>query len=180
MYNKHFYIGGFNMNQKIYTPEEIAQLLQISKHTVYELIKRGELVAFKVGNKMRIEEQALDSFKRNQSTNQRKNSNHAKKTSSKKSAKSKVPISTNTNSLRMAGSHDILLEKFCQTVHDDESIPLTIQASFIGSLEGSMALYRNECDVAAIHLFDPKSKEYNLPFIKQFFASEPISVLHFT
>ena len=29
------------MEGKAYTPDEVAQLFQISKHTVYELIKRG-------------------------------------------------------------------------------------------------------------------------------------------
>ena len=38
-------------------------------------------------------------------------------------------------------------------------------------------LYRNLCDVATIHLFDPVSKEYNLPFIKQLFVHEPITVM---
>lgn len=167
-------LGGFTMSQKIYTPDEIAQLLQISKHTVYELIKRGELVAFKVGNMMRIEEQALDSFKKNQSTSRPKEEKNIKN-----EEKNLIFSSGSPKNLRLAGSHDILLEKFCQSLHKDDSIPLTIQTSFIGSLEGCMALYRNECDVAAIHLFDPKRKEYNLPFIEQFFPSLPITVLHF-
>ncbi|UCZ53501.1 helix-turn-helix transcriptional regulator [Bacillus shivajii] len=151
------------MGDKIYTPEEIAQLLQISKHTVYELIKRKQLIAFKVGNKMRIEERELESFKNQQSTVNRD------------------PLHSNEqSSLRLAGSHDLLLEKFCQDIHQNEQHPLRIQTSFIGSLEGCMALYRNECDVAAVHLFDRKSRTYNLPIIEQFFSSSPITVVHFT
>lgn len=53
------------MEEKAYTPDEVAQLFQISKHTVYELIKRGELQAFKIGNKMRIEHAELERFKNN-------------------------------------------------------------------------------------------------------------------
>lgn len=51
------------MDRKAYTPDEVAQLFQISKHTVYELIKRGELQAFKVGNKMRIEHSEIERYK---------------------------------------------------------------------------------------------------------------------
>ena len=51
--------------RKAYTPDEVAQMFQISKHTVYELIKRGELQAFKVGNKMRIEHAEIERYKEN-------------------------------------------------------------------------------------------------------------------
>lgn len=40
--------------RKAYTPEQIAELLQISKNTVYELISRGEIVAKKFGKLYRI------------------------------------------------------------------------------------------------------------------------------
>lgn len=39
-----------------YTPIEVAEILKISKYTVYELIKRGELAAYRVGRKVRVEE----------------------------------------------------------------------------------------------------------------------------
>ena len=34
---------------KAYTPDQVAQMLQLSKNTVYELINRGEIVAKKIG-----------------------------------------------------------------------------------------------------------------------------------
>ena len=39
---------------KVYTPEQIAEMLQLSKNTVYELIGRGEIVAKKIGKVYRI------------------------------------------------------------------------------------------------------------------------------
>lgn len=41
-------------NQQIYTPEQVAELLQLSKNTIYELISRGEIVAKKIGKVYRI------------------------------------------------------------------------------------------------------------------------------
>lgn len=38
----------------MYTPEQIAEALQLSKNTVYELISRGEIVAKKIGRVYRI------------------------------------------------------------------------------------------------------------------------------
>lgn len=41
-------------NQKVYTPEQVAQLLQLSKNTVYDLINRGEIIAKRIGKVYRI------------------------------------------------------------------------------------------------------------------------------
>lgn len=38
----------------VYTPQQVAEILQLSKNTVYELIGRGEIIAKKIGNVYRI------------------------------------------------------------------------------------------------------------------------------
>lgn len=42
------------LNTKAYTPEQVAQMLQLSKNTVYQLISRGEIIAKKLGKVYRI------------------------------------------------------------------------------------------------------------------------------
>lgn len=39
---------------KLYTPEQVADILQLSTNTVYSLIKRGEIIAKKIGKVYRI------------------------------------------------------------------------------------------------------------------------------
>lgn len=39
---------------KAYTPEQVAEMLQLSKNTVYGLIAKGEIVAKKIGKVYRI------------------------------------------------------------------------------------------------------------------------------
>jgi excisionase family DNA binding protein len=46
-------INGANIS-KVYTPEQVAEILQLSKKTVYELIGKGEIVAKKIGKSYRI------------------------------------------------------------------------------------------------------------------------------
>jgi excisionase family DNA binding protein len=53
-------MSGFNQPL---TVREVARALRISRFTVYDLIKRGTLPAFRVGNRLRIEPQALASYK---------------------------------------------------------------------------------------------------------------------
>ncbi|AOM83841.1 substrate-binding domain-containing protein [Salisediminibacterium beveridgei] len=157
------------MDHKIYTPDDVAKLLQISKHTVYELIKRQELTAFKVGNKMRIEEKQLEAYM----------DRHSTFIDQTKDTPTAVEVDTvSDHVIRLAGSHDLLLEKFIQRVFEDPDYSLHIHSSYIGSMEGCMALYRGDCDVASAHMLDPESGDYNLPFVKRFFAGESVSVYH--
>ncbi len=155
-----------SLENKAYTPDEVAQVFQISKHTVYELIKRGELQAFKVGNKMRIEEQELERFKESTKAPAKK----ATVTEPAASEHSSLPI-------RLAGSHDFLVEHLVKQA--SSAVNQQIQPIFIGSLEGLMMLYRGQADIAAIHMLDPASQEYNVPFINRLFIYEPISLLRF-
>ncbi len=52
-------------NDILYTPEEIAHKLKISKYTVYEMIKRGDINAHKVGRSLRISGEQLDAYLNN-------------------------------------------------------------------------------------------------------------------
>ncbi len=51
------------MNKDVlYTPEEIAQRLKITKNTVYEMIKRGDLDAHRIGKHLRISEAQFELY----------------------------------------------------------------------------------------------------------------------
>ena len=51
------------MNEDIlYTPDEIAQKLKITKSTVYEMIKRGDLDAHRMGKHLRISNSQFDIY----------------------------------------------------------------------------------------------------------------------
>jgi excisionase family DNA binding protein len=47
------------LQPKVYTPEQVAEILQLNKSTVYKLINRGEIMAKKVGRVYRIPKQSL-------------------------------------------------------------------------------------------------------------------------
>ena len=42
------------LQPRTYTPEQVAEILQLSKNTIYELIGRGEIIAKKIGKVYRI------------------------------------------------------------------------------------------------------------------------------
>lgn len=47
---------------EIMTAKQVAELLKVSVWSVYELVKRGQLQAFKVGRKIRFSSQAVEAF----------------------------------------------------------------------------------------------------------------------
>ncbi|MDO8573185.1 MAG: helix-turn-helix domain-containing protein [Candidatus Daviesbacteria bacterium] len=42
------------ISTRVYTPEQVADILQLSKNTIYDLIQRGEIIAKKIGKVYRI------------------------------------------------------------------------------------------------------------------------------
>lgn len=49
-------------DEELYTPEEIAQKLKLSKYTVYEMIKRGEIAAHRIGRSLRISSSQFETY----------------------------------------------------------------------------------------------------------------------
>lgn len=48
-----------NSKMSVFTPEQVAEILQLSKNTIYGLIGRGEIVAKKIGKVYRIPVQSI-------------------------------------------------------------------------------------------------------------------------
>ena len=47
------------LQPRTYTPSQVAEILQLSKNTVYELISKGEIVAKKIGKVYRIPQSSI-------------------------------------------------------------------------------------------------------------------------
>jgi len=46
----------------LYTPEELAKKLKLSKYTIYEMIKRGDIQAHHIGRSIRVSQSQLDLY----------------------------------------------------------------------------------------------------------------------
>lgn len=49
-------------DEVLFTPEEVAQKLKLSKYTIYEMIKRGEISAHRIGRSLRVTESQLQTY----------------------------------------------------------------------------------------------------------------------
>lgn len=155
------------MDEKsLITAEDAAKILKISKYTLYELVKRGEIPARRIGRQLRFDPANLQ---------QHRQGNAEQPLSSEwdKNTKQTIP----QNSLRFVGSHDPVLELLIDFLKNSSG-KINLVPSFKGSMDGLIALYRRKAEIAGIHLWDDQTEEYNLPFIHYVLPGESVAVVN--
>ena len=88
------------------------------------------------------------------------------------------PIEAIRQSVLAMGSHDPMLDLLGQYLAA-HSLGYRLTSAHVGSMGGLVALKRHEAHLAGIHLLDPASGEYNIPYIHQYLSSEPVQVITF-
>ncbi|NLP43553.1 MAG: helix-turn-helix transcriptional regulator [Peptococcaceae bacterium] len=161
-----------------YTPDEVAKILKISKYTVYELIKRGELAAYRIGRKFRIERPDLEAYI--QSKKSQASAPASNMSTSVETAISEIPSPAAyphpSEELIICGQ-DIILDVL--TRHLVKYRPtLRVLRNYIGSIDGLTALYRGQANVATVHLWDSDSDDYNLPFVRRLMPGHQATVIN--
>lgn len=159
----------------VLTPIEVAEILKISKNTVYELIKRGELNAYRVGNKVRVDLSDVEEYKNNTKTIKTKENvttyNHP--VNSNISIPYEIPQS---NGFVICGQ-DIILDILSRYL---ERHPDGVQAlrSYVGSYDGLYSLYHNKVKIATAHLWDGETNDYNISYVKRLLPGIPSVIIN--
>ncbi|BCJ87119.1 helix-turn-helix transcriptional regulator [Effusibacillus dendaii] len=160
------------------TAEEAADLLKISKYTLYELVKRAELPAQRVGRQLRFHRDELNQILRGSVV--------ATGTADSQQESSEInllPDDRNTSirqyaaDLRFVGSHDPVVEMLAEFLKY-ASPSVVLDCAFTGSMEGLHSLYQGEAELTGIHLWDEKTGEYNLSFIEYLLPGESVTVVN--
>ncbi len=151
-----------------YTPEEVAKILKISRFTVYEFIKRGELTAYHIGRKLRIEAADLDIFmKKTKGTNQPASQPTDQMTT--------IPLSSQ-DGLIIYGQ-DAALDVL--TRHLEKQMPhVRFLRSYNGSMDGLIALYRGTANLITTHLWDGDTGEYNTPYVRRLLPGQRALIIN--
>jgi putative molybdopterin biosynthesis protein len=145
-----------------YTTEEVAKLLKISKLTVYDLIKKGELASYRVGKQMRVDAADLDAYKSRSKSGQ---------TYAPKMDQDGTPIrpqsslNPSSRSLVITGQ-DVSLDILAKHIASKSS-DLRPLREYVGSLDSLISMYRGEADIVSTHLLDGDTGEYNLSYIRK-------------
>ncbi|WP_019851401.1 helix-turn-helix transcriptional regulator [Desulfitobacterium sp. PCE1] len=180
------------MSNVTYTPEEVASILKISKFTVYEMIKRGDLSAYRIGRKFRIESADLENYIRRSkgdcSTSSSGNTinlplsgdappsgpDGREKTTDTHPA---FPGSTLPDQSLVICGQDIILDILTRHLHKQFPQVLFLR-QYSGSLDGLIALYRGQANVVTTHLWDSDTNEYNIPYVRRLLPGHPACIIN--
>ena len=167
------------------TPLEVAELLKITKNTVYELIKRGELPSYKIGKKIRIDMHDVEEYINSQKSNS-KPSNNGNITNSplntninnnSYSTANNISLNNKSNSEIIISGQDILLDILARYI--EEAFPdYTVLRSYKGSYNGLYDLYNNKVSIASCHLWDGDKDEYNIDYVKRLVPGTPCVLIN--
>lgn len=149
------------MNDDIsYTTEEIAKLLKISKLTVYDLIKKGELPAYRVGKQMRVDSSDLEAYK-----TKAKGGQPAAIKPAFEAARQPAFVSGGARPIVVTGQ-DISLDILVKFI-EKKTPSFRPLRSYVGSMDSLISMYRGESDIVSMHLLDGDTLEYNIPYARK-------------
>ena len=150
------------MTREMFTTKEVAEYLSINEKQVYRLIKEKKIPATRITGKWLFPKNLIEEWIMS---------------NARESIAMEPQRNAPENQLVIAGSNDIALEllvKNAALTHPQ----YTISISNIGSLAGLIALQNGSCHIAATHLLDLETGEYNSSFIKKHFPELKIVLLN--
>lgn len=150
------------MGKEIFNTKDVAEYLNINEKQVYRLIRENRIPATRVTGKWLFPKHLVDEWL---VTSARENIGVT--------LKPKPPH----NRVVIAGSNDLALELLTNKLASQHP-NYTVSVSNIGSLAGLIALQSGNCDIAASHLLDYESGEYNSSFLRKHFSELRVTVLN--
>jgi putative molybdopterin biosynthesis protein len=141
------------MEEQFLSPLEVAEILQIKKNTVYEMIKRGDIKATKMGKQFRIARTDVYEYL------------------------GMKPSMESPSNIVICGQ-DLLLDVLCSLFNAKKVGKTQAYRSPMGSYNGLYEMYQNENYVATCHLWDSKTDTYNLTYVERMLPGERLAVFH--
>ena len=86
------------------------------------------------------------------------------------------PVEKLKNTVVVIGSHDPLLDELGDMLHVADNT-VYMSSSHVGSMGGIMAIRRGEAHAAGCHLLDTATGEYNLAFMRKYFAKGGVRLI---
>lgn len=151
------------MGKEMFNTREVAEYLGIHEKQVYALIKAGKIPCTRVTGKWLFPKKLIDDWIESDS---QQSINQARE----KSKKIK-------GALLASGSNDPVLDILLTNLKRDHP-EFYIFTANIGSTDGLKALKEGGTDIAWTHLLDPKTGEYNIPYLSTYLPEMKIAVVN--
>ena len=148
---------------KSLSTQEVADILHVSKSTIYDLIRRGEIHSYKIGRKVRFTQDDVDAYiarsRHEHSTRPVKNiDTHSTLLTPDQEEKPQLIIS----------GQDVVLDILANYLQQEG---VSVARTYLNSFEGLLSLYQGNIHVAACHLFD--GYDYSTSFVRSLMPGVP-------
>ena len=156
-------------NNESLSAVETAELLKITKNTVYELVKRGEIPSYKVGKKLRIDKADVEEYINRQKSRKYSVKNSAineKSIIAEEAAKENTIIKTKSENDIIISGQDMILDLLAEKMRETET-SYRILRSNVGSYTSLFDLYNDKISMCSCHLWDGDSNEYNFSYARK-------------
>jgi excisionase family DNA binding protein len=141
------------MTEEMMSTKQVAQYLGIHEKQVYALIKSKRIPSTRVTGKWVFPKKMIDTW--------------IESSAQKGFEQAKLKSKRIEGALLASGSNDPILDML-QTYMKKSYPEFYIFSANTGSTEGMKALNKGYTDIAWSHLYDPKSGEYNVPFLSAY------------
>ena len=148
---------------KSLSTQEVADILRVSKSTVYDLIRKGEIRSYKIGRKVRFTQDDVDAYIG------RARHEHAVRPVQKLETHSTLlsPPESEAPELIISGQ-DVVLDLLANHLQREG---VSVARTYLSGFEGLLALYQNRVHIAASHLYD--GEEYNTSYVRSLMPGIP-------
>lgn len=148
---------------KSLSTQEVADILHVSKSTIYDLIRKGEIHSYKIGRKVRFTQDDVDAYiarsRHEHSTRPVKNiDTHSTLLTPEKEEEPELIIS----------GQDVVLDILANYLQQEG---VYAARTYLNSFEGLLSLYQDNIHVAACHLYDGDG--YNASYVKSLMPGIP-------
>jgi len=153
---------------KSLSTQEVADILHVSKSTIYDLIRKGEIHSYKIGRKVRFTQDDVDAYiarsRHEHSTRPVKNiDTHSTLLTPEKKEEPELIIS----------GQDVVLDILANYLQQEG---VNTARTYLNSFEGLLSLYQSNIHVAACHLFD--GANYNTSFVRSLLPGIPAVLIN--
>ncbi|RNC29425.1 MAG: hypothetical protein AWM53_00423 [Candidatus Dichloromethanomonas elyunquensis] len=158
--------------KKALSTQDVADMLHVSKSTIYDLIKKGEIVSYKVGRKVRFTESDVQDY----ISRSKKGQFSPSLPSGTLGDFSLLGIEKKQDGFIICGQ-DLILDILSNymRLHNVHAL-----RAYIGSYDSLVSLYRNKINVASTHLWDSDTDQYNVPYVRRLLPGIPTVIVHLT
>ena len=148
--------------------QEVADILHVSRSTIYDLIRKGEIHSYKIGRKVRFTQDDVDAYIAR--------SRHEHSTRPVKNIDTHSTLLTpeqDDGPALIISGQDVVLDILANHL---QQAGVNTARTYLNSFEGLLSLYQDNIQVAACHLFD--GFDYNSSYVRSLMPGVPAVLIN--